>query len=434
MEEQENDFLKNIKKELQAQEDPYQQGAWEQFLLHQKGKNHKTIPLFSAGFKMAVAAVGLLVVGLFGYLFLKDNSKINNSTVDIVQKNQKKKNENTQINTDTATSEKIINISAAKISLFAKKPVNKNKPVASTSVTSAIPPQKEIQDPTTAIDSTKNMELAKQEIIQKETSIPTQKNNHPNNNKPQQSLVDWAQTTSPIKKQQIESKWSPSFYVAPIINDAGVNMSFGVGLDFKVNQKFVISSGAEYTKLESEVNTLIPIQNNPAMMTKNSTANRAAVNNTASSNYQLNNSVSGIKIPLSITYNVSNKFYATTGLSGLLVLANKGDISFTSVNNERITVSTNKGQIIEEKEVTFSNTVTDKDLKYHTNASLKNDINTFNHQKSNSFIPFYNAAIGIKQSVGKNKSIALEPFVQIPLIQNNTSKYTGGGIRLKINL
>ena len=438
MKEQEEDFLKHIQEELQAQEDPYQQGAWEQFLLHEKKKNRKIVPLFSAGFKMAIAATTLLIVGLFGYFLLKDNAEIHNTnTAGIAQQNQTNKKENNQIKTDDATLEKpLIHEPSAKSTLFAKKATYKNKTIVINN-TVHTPAKNETNHPNIAVDSTVNVAIAKQEDNQKEAIAPSQKNNKPANTKPQQSIVDWAQN-NPVTTQQYESKWSPSFYLAPIMNDAGIHLNFGVGLDFKVNQKFIISSGIEYAKLASEVNTNTPMpaQNNPAVMAKSNTVNRAAANNSAATNYQLNNSVSGINIPLNITYKVSGKLYATTGLSGLVVLANKGNISYTTVNNERITVNTNKGQIIEEKNITFSNTVTGNDLQYHTNSngSLNSAINSFTPQKNNSIIPFYNAAIGIKQPLGKNKSIALEPFIQIPLIQNNTSQYTGGGIRLKVNL
>ncbi|WP_346237159.1 hypothetical protein ABDK00_011985 [Niabella insulamsoli] len=272
---------------------------------------------------------------------------------------------------------------------------------------------------------------------------------------PQQrpSLVAANTASAPDRRSHEKEKtrkWQPSLYVSPLFDELGVNMGYGVSLGYAINDKIKISSGIAHTRISASrafgdneaatsgfnnVAADAPISGAAGASgageltgAKNSliTYSSVAPNTFQSTQVlqQIEGYVSGVDIPLEVNYNINRKFYATAGVSALVVINDNKTYTYTDNHNVKISVETSKGTPKEDKIVSF------------------NELNTTDHAPTPSssehtpLLGFYNMSVGYRQKISDKNAISLEPFVKVPMNTGGQQslKYTGAGLRLKFDL
>lgn len=209
-------------------------------------------------------------------------------------------------------------------------------------------------------------------------------------------------------------KWEMGVMVAPSFgNTKKLNMGYGVSMGYNLSDKLSLNSGIAYNEMAATKGAGGP----PAM------ANPSAASAFASDAKSLESSetrVVGIDIPLELKYHLSKNFYANVGVSAFAVLNQKQDNTFI------------QGKVVARAENNLSG---DQELKtYFVNQRVTEKVSD-PEVKENRYLGFYNFSLGFKQKVSKNKSIAIEPFMKVPMkdITSENLRLMGTGVRLKFD-
>lgn len=419
------ELIEHMVAQLNAHEESYSDGAWERFLVQEKKKKAFAFwPLWTA------AAVLLLSASLFFFL---NYSNLKTHVAILKPTDKKTVSENTDkiLNTDQSN----------QISSSAPKSKNTNQQNIGNLATkhNVIPG-----------------ELHQAPFIQEQTALAINKNTDIKNElpSPQNSTVQpVAQTVSDhtepmaegkkapekmtfedllasdsFKEKQktktgskMDPKWHPGIFVAPAIgNDNKVNMNYGFLLSYNVADKLSISSGISYTTLSSTNSNSNKRPDTYSSPVSGIVSGSGATFSSSKNLESIDASIRGINIPIELKYHISNKIYAGIGVSAVAILNNKQQNNYIVSQPEKRTIVNAMG--FNEQRTLL---VTEKVSEPQEEPAINPD----------KYLGFYNFSLGYKQKISPKKSIAVEPFIGLPMksFSKENLNLTNGGIRLKID-
>lgn len=218
-------------------------------------------------------------------------------------------------------------------------------------------------------------------------------------------------------------KWEVGAFVAPSSTVDKMSMGGGLSLAYQITDKISIRSGVSMQQYGAGVdrqNNLGAVQsagmafndavsNSPVM--KNNESLLLARQTVDKELSAVNNKLLTIDIPVDVRYHVSKSFYTSVGVSYVGVLDQTQENYFVNGINEN--TSANNGQAVSSPE----------NVKQTFKGSAVN---------TNDFNGFVNLSIGKKMTVGKKLSIAVEPFVKLPVggLKSTDFNYTNGGLKV----
>lgn len=441
MKEPRDEFLEQIKNTLLGHEEPYDEGAWERFAaknITTVVKKKPVIPIW----KWAAAAAAILAGAIFLFQYFNAPNTVTKEDAAPVVKNLDVKQDslgNTKnILPDTAsqqmattpqnnfnndTQQKPYNASPIITEIFTQN----QKVLVKTADTPVAPTPQPIvaQKP---VEPNKQAQPQENPVTKPFWENKIEQPDIANKPTPQKNNDPVVAATQPLQKKEKAgkaTKWASSLFLSPNLGNDGVNMGYGYSLGYAINDKIKISSGVAYAKVSASKNYNTP-QPPTAVALDASVAVNSYARNVNSSNYSpttylqsVNSWVSGIDVPLEVSYKVSKKLYSTAGVSGLFVLKGKNTNTYIDEMKSVVTVNSSQGS-----------------PKEYSNLEMKSaPLNLESPADNTSFIGFYNASIGFKQKITNKNSVSVEPFIKIPMKQVTDQKlnYRGVGLRLKFD-
>ncbi|MFT4095309.1 MAG: hypothetical protein QM640_16895 [Niabella sp.] len=442
MKEPNDDFLEHIKSVLRDHEEPYDAGAWERFT--EKQTTVKTRPVISFRRWAAIAAAIIAGILILSRFFNTENNLTVPSSPNIVTDHKKSDNHEPAI-TKPGNNTAVTPPSPAEPNgkQFAVLPPDNKIPAADTQNekifvikapgTGIILPQKPISDtavmnkPAIAARQPQRPEKNSIDFWQNKIIDNQQTEKNPRKQDRQLAIAGGQPVIAPNSTQEKNRKWQPSLYISPVFGDKGVNMGYGFAMGYAVNDKVKISSGIAHAKVSASrsYNAQPTTAGSYAAADSKQTqlrSNALAASEETSSLQNVNGYLSGLDIPVEVSYSFNKKLYATAGVSGLVVFSDKKNYDLLTSRNVTVSVETNKGVIKEDKSVTLSNS---------TSTSVNSQVSN----ESTPFLGFYNLSIGYKQKIAGKNALSLEPFIKIPMknISKQDLHYRASGIRLKFD-
>lgn len=221
-----------------------------------------------------------------------------------------------------------------------------------------------------------------------------------------------AQTKTTAKKND---KWEMGLVVAPSIgNGKKLNMGYGVSMAYALSDKVSISSGLSY----SEMGASKDLSGSSERMSDSPAGPLAMVQETKSLQ-SVDASLVGLDIPIEVKYYFSKKFYTNVGLSAFAVLSQKQ-------NNNYLQGTVESGLVNYTNPSGFNAVYSQKSVSEAVpSAEVKND----------KYLGFYNISFGYKQKISDKRSLAVEPFLKLPVKEFTKENLylLGTGIRLKFD-
>lgn len=221
-----------------------------------------------------------------------------------------------------------------------------------------------------------------------------------------------AQTKTTAKKND---KWEMGLVVAPSIgNGKKLNMGYGVSMAYALSDKVSISSGLSY----SEMGASKDLSGSSERMSDSPAGPLAMVQETKSLQ-SVDASLVGLDIPIEVKYYFSKKFYTNVGLSAFAVLSQKQ-------NNNYLQGTVESGLVNYTNPSGFNAVYSQKSVSEAVpSAEVKND----------KYLGFYNISFGYKQQISDKRSLAVEPFLKLPVKEFTKENLylLGTGIRLKFD-
>lgn len=418
MKEPNDDFFEGIRKALLHHEEPYQEGAWERFANTSAPTPKKLI--YSWIWPAAAAIlIGIIVLGYFYFKPAIKNETVKNnfSETPIKKSSYPKKSIDTIYNHEehvatisSKNSLQRVRVSKkewAKLSIALQQPVIpiNNQPIVGRPL--SIAPEKP------SIQEDKKPFWENRIITEKAiTDQPRQ-----NNNIDRSVVINYS--VPDIKPKAPIKKWQSSVYVSPIMGDLGINMGYGYSIGYAINDKVRISSGISHAIISASRSE----KNNTTMVmaTNSSLAAKSFATAPSQQLESVESSLSGIDVPVELTYNFNKKIYAAGGVSGLFVLKDKKSMTTVTSQTDRVTVTSSNGKVVEDKNITFNSV---------SNASSNDFI-----KDQTTFLGYYNMSVGFKQKISSKNSIAVEPFIKVPMknVTNQNLNYLGAGIKFKVD-
>lgn len=422
-----NDIIQQIINRLQSHEEPYEQGAWEDFVAYEKKKKKKVFPLF-----WAAAACIVLLIGTSIFYYLNENkssSHGNNIVLDNTsaaqQQNITAQSPVNNVTNNTTGSDNIVSGKTANATAVSAIPhrevymyrvpfayINRNRKIknnftalnGNTSFYSNIIKQ-DFYRPASA-DTVNKSRVAINNNATQNTAANNNAQSKPDSGKltyfPNDVLTfdeDEKSANAPDRRWTVGAVLTPSMSN----NSNKVNMGYGVALGYNVTKKISVNSGASYLQLTGYGDN----------------------NATGTSNIQAN--VTGISVPLELRYQISNKIYINAGASALAVLTNKQQRNYfagTAVQSDAFTANTG---------ITFKTSTAAIGAPVQKADAALPQSETGNQNVAG----FFNFSIGMKQKMGRNSNFSVEPFISIPMngsFGKQNIHLTNAGVRLRFGL
>ncbi|ANI87868.1 hypothetical protein A9P82_00145 [Arachidicoccus ginsenosidimutans] len=391
------DLIEQIKDRLQAHEEDYAPGAWEQFVQYEKSKKKR--PLF-----WAAAASILLLLGTGAFYYL--NTLKNNIAQQALVTNKNSDNQIPQVAAKTDSAQNTHNA------------FSQNKSVASSSASSLSSTQNIV------ISHPNNYSSTQQQIIKDTSSViknilPQHADTNTtqqlaNNNEQEQNSdsgkLNYMSTDFPFKSKRksiaLANRWLMDVVVAPSVSNSNkLNMGYGVAVGYKLSQRLSINSGLSYSQLTAV----------------NSNSNSVGIASSSAPSVETN--VTGLSVPLEFRYNLNQKWYVSAGASAMAVLSNKQHTTYIANSIATDAFTSKNGNLFATQNVIAPPKVATSALEQS--------------QGNQNFAGFLNFSLGFKQQLSKGTKFSIEPFISIPAT-NNFSKQnvhlSNAGVRLKIGL
>ena len=382
------ELIDGISALLKAHEEPYELGSWESFSAHKKSKRPKAYAWIS------IAAALAIIMAAVPYL-LKDNS---NKLLIVKQKpvQQKEQSELPEIASAKPIEPQIL-----------LNRVATGKPETNSQKASFNKNHKEL-----IIDTVIHLEIAavKETSTVKDREAVEEKRNATNAVKPKpvqkENFVDFLKKETESTKfatTKKTSRWDFGVEVSPTVIRNKVNMGAGLTTEFKLSKRFSISSGIAYVALDASKN----VDQQPVGLF----SNRKLVS--------IDANISGIDIPLSLTYNLNKKIYTSVGISYFNVINEQ--------RNNKYLTELQVSRTLNNPETGVMETLQTKLTEENAEVSLETPLD------GKSYLGFFNFSMGHKQEVLKHYHIVVEPFLKIPVgkLSNEDLKLSNGGIKLR---
>lgn len=440
--EKNKELIDHIVDKMKVHELPYSEGAWEKFDSHDLSFISKK----QTNWKYWSAAAAVLFIAGASFLYL--NQSVVNHAPIVANLPIETKLGSDQLTIETNKNDVPITKldHASKQSIGAASPYNDQSSMGTKDkIKNAIASMDHLLDATTHIFTDNN---SKQEPVDMSSKggnafVEIKKEEVKNNN--------LAQNTTPTRKEnegtlsvaeKLEKlgsifnlnsdkhdfasaikKWEVGAFVAPSSTVDKMSMGGGLSLAYQITDKISIRSGVSMQQYGAGVdrqNNLGAVQS-AGMAFNDVVSNSPVINNNESlllarqsvdkELSAVNNKLLTIDIPVDVRYHVSKSFYTSLGVSYVGVLDQTQENYFVNGINEN--TSANNGQAVSSPE--------NVKQTFKGNAVNKNDFNGF-----------VNISIGKKMTVGKKLSIAVEPFVKLPVggLKSTDFNYTNGGLKV----
>ncbi|WP_432712138.1 hypothetical protein [Pedobacter sp.] len=372
------ELIEGISALLTAYEEPYKPGAWEEFSRQRKNKRNKQYAW------IATAAALVLLFSAIPYFF-NSQPPLQYTAAPKLQQLPKLKQRDEAIK--IVEPEEIVSL------VPVKKMVKQAK--------SKISKLNLVNDSLSAVEQDIQATV-KYKVEEKNTTVPKNKTVPA-----EQSFMDYLNKETArqakVEKKNTVSKWNFGVELMPTVLQRKVNVGAGLTTEFKLSKQFSISSGIAYVALDVSKN--MESQSVSLMSSKSLIGVEAAI--------------SGIDIPVSLTYNLNKKLYTSMGVS-----------YFNIINEQR----SNKYQT--ELQVTSSSRNVETGITETVQTILSEqsaEVSTETPLEGNSYLGFFNFSVGHKQEIFKNYHIVIEPFMKVPIgkLSNEDLKLGNGGVKLR---
>lgn len=404
------DLFSEIRDAAQAWEEPYEQGAWEDF--SREHKRRRGLVIFWR--YLGVAAMFLFL--LLGGLLYNHQPEINNAHKQLTSNSpQKKPLKSSPVLTDTKLSKNITMANALHTT-------NKNNTVAGAVQAQIVSSKKlinahivnlpdTIKDKRIVINTKSHPKLRNNNHLQTLTSPDTVNTGTTKNNTSlhiiavapvkkiplgSHSLYDSLTNHIAEDKKKINHNLTYALAINPSVGNKKV--SFGAGLEvfYPVNDRLSLGSGLGFASLHAE--------------TENSGSN--AITQVQGSNLDIN----GIELPINFKYQVNGGFYVNAGISAVAILNNQLAYHYFTPTTQTITQFDGKGSPHEAIQL----------------ASAKSTEQSKEHLGH--YIGFYTFSAGKKQTFGKGQ-LNFGPFIKVPFnpISSQNIRFTQGGFSVSVS-
>jgi hypothetical protein len=209
-----------------------------------------------------------------------------------------------------------------------------------------------------------------------------------------------------VPRQHKGSKWNFGVELLPTVLQSKVNLGAGITTEYKLSDKFSISSGISYIALNAGQKVADP---QPVSLMSNKKLVAFDAN------------IKAIDIPISLTFNVNKRLYTAIGMSYFNVISEQRSNDYlTQLEVSATALNSATGQI-EDYQTKVS----------RANTELSEDVPL----DGNSYLGFMNFSIGHKQTISKNHQFIIEPFLKVPVGKLSTEdlKLSNGGVKLRFS-
>jgi len=220
-------------------------------------------------------------------------------------------------------------------------------------------------------------------------------------------------------------KWSLALMLAPSFSNSNeLNLGYGLSMSYRLSERLSLNSGLSYSKMNASKNFQTNIGMSPVLL------------NNAKSLEMTSEEITGIDIPLELRYHFNRHIYANMGLSGFVVLSqNRANTFVQEVVVKSASSNTGgygggissggEGQDPFGPKGQFADS-------YITNQRTTEQVASSALNRSD-YMGFYNLSIGYSRRIYKNNTLAIEPFVKLPIRgAADDLRMVGKGIRLKV--
>ncbi len=388
------DLIARMTAVLHEHEEPYAEGAWEEFL-----GSKKSVPLVN--WKWLSVAALILVAGSV-WLFYPADHSVKSTAALALRKPVKQAPAEVQQPPKTAAEELHLDkqVQTARRSARSSRPASTRYIAQNDAVK---PPLNEFSREVVTITATAQVE--------KTSSYSTKTNEDTDKAKltrPSTFLDFLKEEKAQNKKEAVaktssRSKWDFGVEVLPTVSNSAVNVGAGLMTEYRLSEHFSVGSGISLVQLQAG-KALTP---GVSMLSSRQLQSVDA-------NFR------GIDIPLNLVYNINKNLYTSVG------------VSYFSVIQEE-----SKNTFVAEREV--SNVGTDPITGLTANvrtfvSETMQEPGSETMLNGKSYIGFFNFSIGRKQEVFKKYSISIEPFLKVPVgkLSQQELQLTNGGMKFKV--
>jgi hypothetical protein len=376
---------------LKAYEEPYEEGAWEDF--NQGAKSKKGTYLLWIG----IAALFAVILSAMPFLF---DTKLPNEPAIVKSKPQvETPSTPVDLNNSAGMTKDVEPLIAGKTDVSMRDAAPENKPMLAY-----VPPAvANVADPSAIANVMETPIQKAQEPVVKATEKPVAE---PLRKKTFTEFLAQETKVATIKSSSKSSKWDFGIELLPTVLQSKVNLGAGITTEYKLSDKFSLSSGISYIALNAGQKVADP-QPVSLMSSKKLVAFDA--------------NIKAIDIPISLTFNVNKQLYTSIGVSYFNVLSERRSNNYlTEMSVSRSTLNSATGEVeSQETQISQLNTEVTEDVPLD----------------GNSYLGFMNFSIGHKQKLSKEHQIIIEPFLKVPVGKLSTEdlKLSNGGVKLRFS-
>jgi hypothetical protein len=409
---EDKNLFSEIRDAAQAWQEPYEQGAWEDFC--HKRRRKRGLIIF---WRYAGAAAVLLLLFLGG-LWYADQSKINNIHKQVTRVNTDRNQPqaspmlaDTDLHRNTTTGNTLHQASKNNLptNSVAAKPVVANR-VINAHLVNLSDTARDNGMVTTNVYG--NPKLGGNNRLQTQTNVDTIASGVSKNSTSKQiianapvkkiplanhSLYDsLANTSTAEERTKTDHNLVYALAIHPSVGNKKLSFGAGVEVFYPVSDHLSLGSGVGFASLHAE--------------TGNNGNN--AIRQLQSSNLDVN----GIELPINFKYQVNGEFYVNAGISALAVLNNQLAYHYFTPTTQTVTQFDGKGSPHQAIQL----------------ASAKSTEQS--KEQIASYIGFYTFSAGKKQTFGKSQ-LNFGPFIKIPFnpISSQNIRFTQGGFSLSFS-
>lgn len=227
-----------------------------------------------------------------------------------------------------------------------------------------------------------------------------------------------------------KGKWVLGLMVAPSLgNSKELNMGYGVSMGYNFSDKLSLITGVSYNEMTASKDLPTTIGMSSILLGNNRSL------------AEISQKVSGLDIPLELKYSFNKSIYANIGVSAFAVLGQSRNNTFIqevvikgTANN---TTSSTGGAAGASGPGSSADPSASKGQFANSYIVNQKTVERANLEKQNSvnYLGFYNFSVGFKRRVLKNHSLAIEPFIKLPINQvtQDNLNLLGTGLRLKVD-
>jgi hypothetical protein len=382
---------------LKAYEEPYEEGAWEDF--NQGAKSKKGTYLLWIG----IAALFAVILSAMPFVF---DTKIPNEPVIVKNK--------PQVETPVTPLDESVSMPLTKdvepVKAYKADLSKQNKVIARNTIIGnkpmhavVTPAVEKIVEPSSVFDVMETAPLVAQQPVVK----PSEKRvTEPVRKKTFKEFLDQETKMANVKSSAKSSKWDFGIELLPTVLQSKVNLGAGITTAYKLSEKFSLNSGISYIALNAGQKVADP-QPVSLMSSKKLVA--------------IDANIKAIDIPISLTFNVNKQLYTSVGVSYFNVLSERRSNNYlTEMEVSRSSLNSATGQIeSHQTQVSQQNTEVAEDVPLD----------------GNSYLGFMNFSVGHKQKLSKDHQIIIEPFLKVPVGKLSTQdlKLSNGGVKLRFS-